>query len=119
MASDAFRKEIRAELEARIKGRFYGHLPLIRYFGRTGGSDEPREVAVKALYLILAGGMCPSCEQAVEEYKKEIDSGDIKVLELEKDEKAMEIVQGLGIYALPALIAEDAEGDYAVVDHAS
>jgi hypothetical protein len=112
MASEAIRKEVRDELEVRIKGRFYGHMPQDK-------SEEPREVAVKALYLVLAGGMCPSCEQAMEEYKKEIDSGDIKVLELEKDEKAMEIVQGLGIYALPALIAEDVEGEYTVVDHSS
>ena len=112
MAADALRKQIREELEIRVKGRYYGHI--------SPDEDEtPREVKVKKLYLILAGGACPTCEQAVEEYQKEIAAGDITVLELEKDEKAMEIVMGLGVYALPALFAEDEEGEFVVVDQSA
>jgi len=107
------RREIHDELEVRVKGRFYGHIS-------PDEDDTPRQVQVKKLYLILAGGDgCPGCEQALEEYAKEIKSGDIEVLQVETDEKAIEIVTNLGFYALPALIAEDEEGDYSVVDHTS
>ena len=99
---------IRDELRTRVNQRFYGHLP-------EEGSE--REVKVKALYLVVAGFGCPGCEQAEEEYKKEIASGDVKVISVEeKDDKAMDIVFKLGLYALPALVAEDEEGEYLVMD---
>ena len=107
-SSDALRKDIREELQLRVKGRYYGH---------TSPDTEERRVNVVKLYLILAGGDgCPSCEKAVEEYQAEIDSGDIEVIEAETSEKAMEIIQRLGLYALPAVVAEDEEGDYVMVD---
>lgn len=106
------RNEIREELKARVLGRYYGHIP-------SDEGEAPREVQVKKLYLILAGAGCPSCEEALEEYKAEIDAGQIEVLDPENDDKAIEIVSKLGFYSLPALVAEDVEGDYMVVDNAS
>ena len=101
---------IHQELEIRTKGRYYGHV--------SPDSDEaPREVQVKKLYLVLAGDCCPGCDQALEEYAEEIKSGDIIVLDSLTDDKGIEIVTTLGFYALPALIAEDEEGDYVVVDN--
>ena len=110
-AAPTLREEIHRDLEVRVKGRYYGHI--------SPDLDEaPREVQVKKLYLVLAGaGTCPGCEQALEEYKAEIDSGDIEVIDPETDDKALEIVTTLGFYALPALIAEDEEGEYMVVDN--
>ncbi len=100
---------VRGELRTRVNQRFYGHLP--------DSTEGEREVKVKALYLVVAGFGCPGCEQAIEEYKKEIESGDVKVVSVEdKDEKAMDIVFKLGLYALPALVAEDEEGEYLVMD---
>lgn len=102
--------EVREELRARVNQRFYGHdAPELK--------EGEREVKVKALYLVLAGFGCPGCDQAEEEYKKEIESGDVVVVSVEdKDEKAMDIVLKLGLYALPALVAEDEEGEYLVMD---
>jgi|SRR5271157_838681 len=99
--------EIREELRARVNQRFYGHIP----------EGETREVKVKALWLVLAGFGCPGCDEAEEEYKKEIESGDVTVVSVEdKNEKAMDIMIKLGLYALPALVVEDADGEYLVMD---
>jgi hypothetical protein len=104
------RDEIREELKVRVMGRFYGHI--------SPDDEEPaREVQIVKLYLVLAGDGCPGCEQAIEEYKKEIDAGEIEVLDPQTSDKAIEMVTALGCYALPALIGEDADGDYVVVDH--
>jgi len=101
--------DVRAELRTRVEQRFYGHLP--------DAKEGEREVKVKALYLVVAGFGCLGCEQAEEEYKKEIESGDVKVVSVEeKDEKALDIVMALGLYGLPALVAEDEEGGYLVMD---
>ena len=100
---------VREELRIRVNQRFYGHLP----------NEEVREIKVKALYLVLPGFGCPGCDEAEEEYKKEIESGDIEVVSVEdKDPKAMDIMIKLGLYALPALVAESEEGDYVVMDGA-
>ena len=102
------RKEIHDELQVRVNSRYYGHI---------SPDEEPREVKVKKLYLVLAGFGCPGCDEAEEAYKKEIESGNVTVVSVEdNDEKAMDIVQKLAIYALPALVAEDEEGDYLVLD---
>ncbi len=100
------REEVHRELEIRVKGRYYGHI----------SPDVDEEPEVKKLYLILAGAGCPGCEEAIEAYEKEIASGDIEVHDIQDSEKAMEIVIALGIYALPALVAEDMNGNYMVID---
>jgi hypothetical protein len=107
MVDENLRREIHDELELRVKSRYYGHI---------SPDEEEREIKVVKLYLVLAGYGCPGCEMALEAYKKEIDRGDIEVIDVENDEKATSIVSALGLFALPALVAEDAEGDYLVVD---
>ena len=103
---------MKIQLDLRVKSRFYGNV--------SPDEDEERRVQVKKLYLILAGGDgCPGCEAALEEYSKEIAAGDIEVLNAETDDKAIEIVTRLAFYALPALVAEDEDGDYVVIDHTS
>jgi len=73
------------------------------------------EVAVKALYLVVAGGGCPGCEEAQEEFKKEIASGQMTVVSVQ-DDKGIEIVMKLGLYALPVVVAETVEGEYVVME---
>jgi len=103
-------KEVREELRTRVNQRFFGHdAPELK--------EGEREVKVKALYLVLAGFGCPGCDEAEEEYKKEIESRDVTVVSVEdKDEKAMDIVIKLGLLALPALVAETENGKYLVMD---
>jgi hypothetical protein len=106
-ADQKLRKEIREELEVRIKGRYYGHI---------SPDEEDKEPDIVKLYLILADESCPGCEEALDAYKKEISAGDIEVHDVQTSEKAMEIVINLGLYALPALIGETQEGKYVVLD---
>jgi len=76
--------------------------------------SPPREVAVKQLFIVLAGGGCPGCDEIQEEYKKEIAAGEITVVSVQ-DDKGIEIVMALGLYALPVLVAESVDGEYVVV----
>jgi hypothetical protein len=76
--------------------------------------EPPREVAVKAVYIIIAGKDCPGCEEIQEEFAKEIKNGDMTVVSVQ-DDKGIEIVMKLGLYALPVVVAESVEGDYVMV----
>lgn len=132
------RESIRAELTRRVEFRTGRRLPgasdiqtvtsedvgriedVIPGLGDSQSIETPAlepgaiEVEVKTLYLVVAGGGCPGCEEAEEEFKKEISSGQMQVVSVQ-DDKGIEIVMALGLYALPAVVAETVDGDYLVV----
>ncbi len=133
------RDSIRAELSRRIEFRTGKKLPVEKDVQNITSEDvgsiedtmpdleiqktdekpplEPGavEVAVKTLYLVVAGGGCPGCEEAEEEFKKEIAAGDMTVVSAQ-DDKGIEIVMKLGLYALPVVVAETVEGEYVVME---
>jgi len=121
---NVLREQIRADLVQRVKSRMDGipKSPKLSFSSIVGvvdapppeADEPPREVAVKAVYILIAGKDCPGCEEIQEEFAKEIKNGDMTVISVQ-DDKGIEIVMKLGLYALPVVVAESVEGDYVVV----
>jgi len=125
---DMSREKIRGELTRRVDARMGNTHPIsppaepivmgviddVAPATPLDDASPPREVAVKQLFIVLAGSGCPGCDEIQEEYKKEIAAGDITVVSVQ-DDKGIEIVMALGLYALPVLVAESVEGEYLVV----
>lgn len=66
-------------------------------------SDRP-----KLVMLVVEG--CPHCKRAKEAFKDEIERGEIEVMDVYKDEGAMELASKLGINAVPTFVVKTPEG---------
>jgi len=58
----------------------------------------------KAEIILLVSDLCPHCKSLEESLKDRIDSGEIKVLSIEKDAGAVDIAKRLGIKAVPTFL---------------
>ena len=58
-------------------------------------------------FILITGQGCPACGQAKEMLKDKIESGRVKVLDLMKDDEALNLIQKHDIRGVPKIILKD------------
>jgi len=111
ISADENRDKVRETLRGRLQGR---GLPVgDTVFTGTGTEAKVTDFdtsMIKQIYLVTEQN-CPGCHDAMEEFFDDIQDGTLKVVDV-GDEKGFDIVNALGIAAVPALVIELKTGGY-------
>lgn len=110
-SADENRDKVRETLRGRLQGR---GLPVgDTVFTGTGTEAKVTDFdtsMIKQIYLVTEQN-CPGCHDAMDEFLGDIQDGTLKVVDV-GDEKGFDIVNALGIAAVPALVIELKAGGY-------
>ena len=71
---------------------------------------------MKNQILLITASWCPHCGKAKEILKKDIASGKIKVIDVDKNKIGEEIAKILGINAVPTFVVANEKGEACVID---
>lgn len=111
ISADENRDKVRETLRGRLQGR---GLPVgDTVFTGTGTEAKVTDFdtsMIKQIYLVTEQN-CPGCHDAMEEFLDDIQDGTLRVVDV-GDDKGFEIVQALGITAVPTLVIELTGGGY-------
>jgi len=111
ISADENRDKVRETLRGRLQGR---GLPVgDTVFTGTGTEAKVTDFdtsMIKQIYLVTEQN-CPGCHDAMDEFLGDIQDGTLKVVDV-GDEKGFDIVNALGIAAVPALVIELKAGGY-------
>ncbi len=111
ISADENRDKVRETLRGRLRGR---GIPVgDTVFTGTGTEAKVTDFdtsMIKQIYLVTEQN-CPGCHDAMEEFLDDIQDGTLKVVDV-GDEKGFDIVNALGIAAVPALVIELKAGGY-------
>ncbi len=105
------RDAVRQHLQERLQGR--GVPSGLGEFSGQGVEDSVQDFdpsMIQQLYLVTEMN-CPGCHEAMEEFFDDIQDGTLKVVDV-GDDKGFDIVNTLGIAAVPALVIELKTGGY-------
>ena len=105
------RDMVRQHLQERLHGRGVpSGLGTFTGVDRYAAVRDLNVSEIKQLCLI-SDENCPGCHEAMEEFIADIDNGTLQVVAITSD-KGLDIVEALGVAAVPSLVVELQDGTY-------